>query len=301
MAERAVVGGRVLAPARGSGWSGILLGLRLGRAESVLRHLALIGVVVLVGLPFAWMVSTSVKSQPDVYIFPPIWLPWPLHLENYRRAWEAAPFGRYLLNSLVVVIGVIALQAITVTTAAYAFSQIRFRFREALFLLYLAVMMIPPQVTLVPNFLTLTALGWIDTYWALIVPFGASAFGTFLVRQAFLTIPVDLVEAAKIDGASHPQILWRVMLPLARATVFTFLLLSFTWRWNDYFWPLIMTNSKEMRTLPVGLVIMRATEGNTQWHIIMAATLLVIAPILVLFILTQRQFVQGIARTGVKG
>ena len=163
------------------------------------------------------------------------------------------------------------------------------------------MMMIPGQVTLVSNFLTLSSLKWIDTYWALIVPFGASAFGTFLVRQAFLSVPVDLVEAAKIDGASHLQILLKIMLPLARATVFTFMLLSFTWRWNDYFWPLIVTNAKEMRTLPIGLVIMRSTEGNTQWHIIMAATLMVVAPILGLFVLTQRQFVQGIARSGIKG
>ena len=192
-------------------------------------------------------------------------------------------------------------QLFTVTTAAYAFAHLRFPLRGPLFLLFLGMMMIPGQVTLVSNFLTLSSLKWIDTYWALIVPFGASAFGTFLVRQAFLSVPVDLVEAAKIDGASHLQILLKIMLPLARATVFTFMLLSFTWRWNDYFWPLIVTNAKEMRTLPIGLVIMRSTEGNTQWHIIMAATLMVVAPILGLFVLTQRQFVQGIARSGIKG
>jgi len=266
-----------------------------------LRHAVLIVASVIVGIPFAWMLSTSLKELSDVYIFPPLWVPWPLHLENYQKAWQAAPFGRYLLNSLVVVAGVLVLQLLTVAPAAYAFAHLRFPLRDPLFLLYLGVMMIPGQVTLVSNFLTLTTLRWIDTYWALIVPFGASAFGTFLVRQAFLTVPVDLVEAAKIDGASHPQILLRIMLPLARATVFTFMLLSFTWRWNDYFWPLIVTNAKEMRTLPIGLVILRSTEGNTQWHVIMAATLLVIAPILGLFVLTQRQFVQGIARTGIKG
>lgn len=274
--------------------------LRRG-AESTLRHAVLVAAAVIVGIPFAWMLSTSLKELADVYIFPPIWIPWPLRLENYQQAWEAAPFGRYLVNSLVIVAGVLAVQVFTVTTAAYAFAHLRFPLRDPLFLLFLGVMMIPGQVTLVSNFLTLSSLKWIDTYWALIVPFGASAFGTFLVRQAFLSVPVDLVEAAKIDGASHPQILLRIMLPLARATVFTFMLLSFTWRWNDYFWPLIVTNAKEMRTLPIGLVILRSTEGNTQWHVIMAATLMVVAPILVLFVLTQRQFVQGIARSGIKG
>ncbi len=270
-------------------------------ARSALRHALLASAAAIVGLPFAWMVSTSLKSLPDVYVFPPIWVPWPVHLENYLRAWEAAPLARYALNSILVAGGTLAIQAVTVTTAAYAFSHVRMRFREPLFLLVLAVMMIPPQVTVVANFLTLSELKWIDTYWALIVPFGASGFGTFFVRQAFLAIPVELVEAAKIDGASHLQILRRVMLPLARPTILTFLLLSFTWRWNDYFWPLIMTNSRELWTLPVGLVVMRSTEGQIAWHVIMAATLMVIAPVLALFVATQRQFVQGIARVGIKG
>lgn len=266
-----------------------------------MRHTVLLATVVIVGMPFAWMVATSLKSLPDVYIFPPVWIPWPPHLENYVQAWEAAPLARYFLNSTIVVVGTLALQAVTVTTAAYAFAHIRMRFRDPLFLLVLAVMMIPAQVTFVANFFTLSELKWIDTYWALIVPLGASGFGTFFVRQAFLSIPVELAEAAKIDGASHPQILRHVMLPLARPTILTFLLLSFTWRWNDYFWPLIMTNSRDLWTLPVGLVVMRSTEASVAWHVIMAATLMVIAPVLALFVATQRQFIQGIARTGIKG
>jgi ABC-type glycerol-3-phosphate transport system permease component len=271
------------------------------RLRSLLRHALLASAVAIVGLPFAWMLSTSLKPLPDVYVFPPIWIPWPLHLENYLRAWEAAPFARYAFNSIVVAGATLAIQAVTVTLAAYAFSHIRMRFREPLFLLVLAVMMIPPQVTFVANFFTLSQLKWIDTYWALIVPFGASGFGTFFLRQSFLAIPVELVDAAKIDGASHLQIVRRIMLPLARPTILTFLLLSFTWRWNDYFWPLIMTNSRDLWTLPVGLVVMRSTEGAIMWHVIMAATLMVIAPVLVLFIATQRYFVQGIARVGIKG
>jgi sn-glycerol 3-phosphate transport system permease protein len=277
------------------------LGPAAGRVEGALGHAALIGAVLLAGLPLAWMLATSLKSADDVYIFPPVWLPWPPRFENYSRAWESAPLWRYSVNSLVAALGAVGLQALTVSTSAYAFSQLRFRFREPMFVLFLVAMMIPVQVTLVPNFMTLKALGWIDTYGALIVPFGVSAFGTFLVRQAFLGVPLDLVEAAKLDGASHVQILLRVMLPLARATLLTFLLLSFTWRWNEYLWPLIMTTSPEMRTLPLGLVVMRAGDGNSQWHVIMAATVLVIAPVLALFVLIQRQFVEGIMRTGIKG
>lgn len=271
------------------------------RGRSVMGHAILIATVVIVGMPFAWMISTSLKSLSDVYLFPPVWIPWPLHFENYVQAWENAPLARYFLNSVVVVVGTLALQAVTVTTAAYAFAHIRMRFRGPLFLLVLAVMMIPAQVTFVVNFFTLSELKWINTYWALIVPLGASGFGVFFVRQAFMGIPVELVDAAKLDGASHPQILRNVMLPLARPTILTFLLLSFTWRWNDYFWPLIMTNSRDLWTLPVGLVVMRSTEASVSWHVIMAATLMVIAPVLVLFVATQRQFIQGIARSGIKG
>jgi sn-glycerol 3-phosphate transport system permease protein len=271
------------------------------RVRAVLGHVLLASAAATVGLPFAWMLSTSLKALPDVYVFPPVWISWPLHLENYLTAWEAAPLARYAFNSVLVAGATLAIQSVTVTTAAYAFSHIRMRFREPLFLLVLAVMMIPAQVTFVANFFTLSQLKWIDTYWALIVPFGASGFGTFFLRQAFLAIPVELVDAAKIDGASHVQILRRIMLPLARPAILTFLLLSFTWRWNDYFWPLIMTNTRDLWTLPVGLVVMRSTEGAIQWHVIMAATLMVVTPVLVLFVATQRYFVQGIARAGIKG
>jgi sn-glycerol 3-phosphate transport system permease protein len=195
----------------------------------------------------------------------------------------------------------VLLQAITVPTAAYAFARLRFPGRDVLFVLFLGAMIIPVHATIFPSFLLLSALRWADTYLALTIPFGASAFGVFLLRQAFLSIPEDLVDAAKIDGATHLQILMRVLVPIARPMLLTFLLLSATWRWNDYFWPLVMTSTPEMRTLPVGVVFLHSSEGPTRWHVVTAATMMTIAPTLLLFAVLQRQFVDGLTRTGIKG
>ena len=258
---------------------------------------------IIVAMPFLWMLSTSLK--PDlraVYQFPPDWIPAEPAWGNYLRAWRSAPFGRYLLNSTVVATSVMVFQVVNGCLAAYAFSRLRFPGRDQLFLLFLAVLMIPGQVTVVPNYIILSDLGWLDSYWALIVPFAATAFGTFLIRQSFLSLPNDLVDAAIIDGATHLQILRYIMVPLSKPMIITFALLSFNWRWNDYFWVLIMTNSDTMRTLPVGIVSMQGgAEGGSNWHIIMAATVIVLVPILTLFLLAQRYFVEGVARTGLKG
>jgi multiple sugar transport system permease protein len=259
--------------------------------------------VVLVAAPFLWMLSTSLKPNlAAVYQFPPQWIPSPPRFENYADAWRAAPFARYLANSLFVATTVMVFQLVNGSLAAYVFARLNIPFRDTIFLLFLAVLMIPSQVTVVPIYIIMTRLGWLDTYYALIVPFAATAFGTFLIRQSFLQVPSDLVDAAIIDGAGHFGILRNVMLPLSRPALITFALLSFNWRWNDYFWPLIMTNSTMMRTLPVGIVAMRAgAEGGTNWHILMAGTVIVLLPILALFIIAQRYFVQGIAHSGLKG
>lgn len=257
----------------------------------------------LVIMPFAWMVSTSIKPDlRSVYQFPPIWIPNPIAFQNYAIAWESAPFDRYLFNSVLVATVSVGLQLINGCLGAYAFARLNFPFKNVLFLLFLAVLMVPGEVTVVPNYITFARLDWLDTYWALIVPFAATAFGTFLIRQSFMQIPNDLVDAAVVDGATHFGILRYIMIPLSIPTILTFALLNFSWRWNDYFWPLIMTNSDVMRTLPIGVVAMRAgPEGGTNWHYMMAATVLVLLPLLVLFMFTQRYFVEGISRTGLKG
>ncbi len=273
------------------------------RIMNGVSFILLLAISLLIALPFFWMLSTSLK--PDlraVFQFPPEWIPPDPAWSNYLRAWNSAPFGRYTLNSTIVAGSVMVLQVINGCLCAYVFSRIRFPGREAFFLLFLAVLMIPTQVTVVPNYIIMSRLNWLDTYWALIIPFAATAFGTFLIRQSFLGIPQDLVDAAHIDGATHLQILRRIMIPLSKPAIITFALLSFNWRWNDYFWVLIMTTSDKMRTLPVGIVAMRGgAEGGSNWHIIMAATVIVLLPILLLFIFAQRYFIEGIARTGLKG
>lgn len=277
--------------------------IRNKRIQMTLLLLAITIAAVVAIMPFAWMISTSLK--PDlraVYKMPPQWIPETIAWSNYLTAWNSAPFGRYLFNSVFVTVSAVSLQLINGCLAAYAFSWIKFPGRDALFLLFLAVLMVPGQVTVVPNYIILSRLGWLDTYWGLIMPFAATAFGTFLIRQAFMQIPKDLVDAAVVDGATHFGVLWRVMIPLNIPTILTFVLLNFSWRWNDYFWTLIVTNSDNMRTLPVGVIAMRAgPEGGTNWHYMMAATVIVLLPLLILFIAAQRYFVEGISRTGLRG
>lgn len=272
-------------------------------AGKIFSVILLMTISLIIIIPFAWMISTSLK--PDlraVYVFPPQWIPKPPAWENYIKAWNSAPFDRYLINSLIVSISGVLLQVTNGCLCAYVFARINFPGRNIIFLLFLAVLMIPSQVTVIPNYIVLSQLGWINKYQALIIPSAATAFGTFLIRQAFLAVPNDLVDAAVLDGAGHLKILRHVMMPLSIPMIITFALLVFNWRWNDYFWVLIMTSSDSMRTLPVGLVAMRAgTEGGSQWHILMAATVIVISPIMILFSFAQRYFIEGISRTGLKG
>jgi ABC-type glycerol-3-phosphate transport system permease component len=254
-------------------------------------------------IPFAWLISTSLKPDlKSVFIFPPEWIPNPPAWRNYIKAWQSAPFNQYFLNSVIVSVAATTLQVMNGCLCGYVFSHIRFPGRDIIFVLFLAVLMIPAQVTVVPNYIILSRLSWLDTYWALIVPFMATAFGTFLIRQAFLSIPNDLVDAAVMDGASHLGILRHIMIPLSKPMIVTFAMLTFNWRWNDYFWVLIMTNSDRMRTLPVGLIAMSAgPEGGANWQILMAATFMVIAPIMLLFGIAQRSFIEGITYSGLKG
>lgn len=270
-------------------------------AIRLLQHSLLILVTIIAILPVLWTFSTSLKPLADVYAFPPRWIPQTLQWENYLKAWTVAPFGRYTLNSVVVTTTVIFTQIFFASLAAYVFARLEFPGRNFIFLLFLATMMVPIQVVVVPTFLVFKYLGWFDTYAGLIVPFTVSAFGTFLIRQSFLAIPEDLVDAAKIDGASHWQIIWNVLIPNSTPAYLSFALLTFTWRWNDYFWPLIMTNTTEMRTLPVGVVFLRTSEGSIEWNVVMAAATFVIVPVMLLFIFLQKYFVQGVISSGVKG
>ncbi len=270
-------------------------------AKSGLLHLVLIVASVLAILPLLWMFSTSVKPLQEVYAYPPNWIPSTFMWENFVKAWTAAPFARYTFNSVVVTSVIIVSQLFFAVLAAYVFARLKFPGRDMIFLAFLATMMVPTQVVVVPTFVIFKWLGWIDTYMGLTVPFLVSAFGTFLIRQSFLSIPEELIDAARIDGAGHLRIIWNILVPNSTPAFLSFSLLTFTWRWNDYFWPLIMTNSTAMRTLPVGLVFLRTSEGSIEWNVVMAAATFVIIPVIILFIILQKYFVQGVLSSGVKG
>lgn len=270
-------------------------------SRSLLSHGLLILALLIVIVPVAWTVSTSLKPAAEVYAYPPRWIPSQLVWQNYVDAWNAAPFDRYAINSIIVTGTIMVSQLIFGALAAYVFARLEFPGRDLIFIAFLSTMMVPTQVLVVPTFLIFNVFGWINEYPALIAPFFVSAFGVFLIRQSFLTVPQDLVDAARIDGAGHGRIIWNVLIPVSKPAFVSFALLTFTWRWNDYFWPLIMTNSTNMRTLPVGLVFLRTSEGSINWNVVMAATVFVIAPIMLLFVLLQKYFVQGVTQSGIKG
>jgi len=252
--------------------------------------------------PLVWLVATAFKSQAEVFARPLGLLPSRIGWANFTTAWSYAPFAAYYWNTIVIVLGLLAVQLLTMTMAAYAFARLKFPGREWLFLLFLAQLMITPQSTILPNYITVSGLRLLDTRLAVMLPYFASAFGTFLMRQAFLTIPADLEDAASIDGCNILRYLWHVALPLVRPALAAFSIISVTFHWNEFFWPLIVTETARSRPLTVGLTIFaQQSEGGAEWHLLMAATMMVVAPLLLGFIVFQRQFVQSFMRSGLKG
>ena len=224
----------------------------------------------------------------------------PLTLDNFHRAWEAAPFARYFLNTIGLVAMILAVQLVLGTLAAYAFSRYDFAGRDIAFALVLVQLMIMPDILLVENYKTMARLGLVDTLLAIGLPYFASAFAIFLLRQTFMGIPKELDEAARVEGANAMQVLWRVYVPLARPVYTAFALVSVSFHWNNFLWPLIVTNSVNARPLTVGLQVFSSVDQGVDWSIITAATLLTSAPLLVAFLLFQRQFVQSFMRAGIK-
>ncbi|HEX4841241.1 MAG TPA: carbohydrate ABC transporter permease [bacterium] len=271
------------------------------RAGQIATYAMVVALAAVFALPFVWMLTTAVKPHDEIFTYPPRWIPSVWKVGNFAAAWTKAPFARFFFNSVVVTASVVGIQLMTASLAAYAFARLRFPGKSVLFLAYLSIIMVPSQVTLIPNFITLKNLGLLNTYGALILPFAATGFGTFLIRQYFLSIPTELFDAATMDGANHLYTLWHVCLPLARPALATFALLTTMWHWNDFFWPLIVTNSVNMRTMPLGLVVFTHSEQGTSWDLLMAAGIFTALPVVVLFLAAQRYFVQGIARVGIKG
>ncbi|KPL18149.1 MAG: ABC transporter permease [candidate division Zixibacteria bacterium SM23_81] len=250
-------------------------------------------------LPFFWMLSTSLKTPPEALRFPPTWIPQVFDFSNYIDAWRAVPFPLYFLNTIFVALSVMVLVLITSSLAAYAFARMRFPGRETIFLLFLSMMMVPMPVYLVPSYVILSKLGWVDTYYALIIPWAAHVFSIFWLRQHFRTIPNDLYDAATIDGCSRFGFLWRVMIPLSKSILVAVSLFSLIGSWNSFMWPLVVTNSVSKRIIQVGLAYF-STEQGTQYTLMMAAATFCISPLLAIFFVAQKQIISSFARSGLK-
>jgi multiple sugar transport system permease protein len=266
----------------------------------LLLHLLLIAGSAAMLLPFVWMLSTSLKTPPQIFSYPPVWIPDPIAWQNYRETVSVMPFGRFYLNSLIVASSITILQLLTSSLAAFAFARLRFRGRNLLFLLYLATLMIPFQVTMLPNFILMSYLRWFDTYQALILPPAFSAFSTFLLRQYFLGLPLDLDEAARIDGASSFRIWWQIVLPLSGPALAALTIFVFLNNWNDFLWPLVITDSLEMRTLPVGLSLLQG-QYSVRWNLLMAGSVIAMLPVLLVYIIGQKWFIRGFTMSGLGG
>lgn len=263
-------------------------------------HLILFPLALLMVMPMLWMVITSFETLNETRHFPPILVPSGVRWQNYTQVLEQAPFTRWMLNTVVVTTAVVVANLFFCSLAGYAFARIKFFGRDVVFILVLATLMIPFQVILIPTFLIVRKLGLIDTLPVLIVPNLAGAFGIFLLRQFFRTLPIELEEAARIDGASRLGVLFKIVLPLSGPALATLAVITFLWEWNDFLWPLVTIYSPSNMTLQLGLTTFQGAH-QTNTHYLMAATVMSMVPILLLFFSAQRYFIRGIATTGLKG
>ena len=274
---------------------------RLGRLAGYLLMALLVAVI---GAPLLWMLSGSLRTNREIYSIPPVWIPERPRWENFVDSWNAAPFGRFYVNSIVTTLAGTGLELVNATLTAYALAFLRFPKKNWVFALILLALMVPTQVTILPNYLTLSDVfgqSWINTYQGIVLPGAAVAFGTFLLRQAFLGLPREVLDAARVDGCGHLRLLWDVVIPMARPVLATFALISLVGKWNEYLWPLVVTTTQEMRTLPIGITYLFDQEGNTQWGVVMAATIFVILPLLVIFLWAQKHIIEGITAGATKG
>ena len=265
-----------------------------------LSQLLLTVVLIVFLIPFIWMISTALKPASEVFASPPQLVGSQIRFANFTEAWSFVPFGRYMVNGMVVAVLGTLLVCVTSILAAYAFARLEFRGRELVFLLYLITLMVPQEVMIVPMFILMQQFGWTNSYQALILPWAFSAFGTFLLRQFFLNIPRELEEAARVDGANRMRILLAVVLPIARPAVAVLAVFTFINYWNSFLWPLIITNSTEKFTVPVGLNGFLGQQGS-QWHLLMAASTISMLPTVIMVLLLQRHLVRGIALSGLGG
>lgn len=250
--------------------------------------------------PFLWMISLAFQTDSEVMTIPCTLIPSSLQWKNFVQAWNSVPFVIYIRNSLVTIVAVIVLQSIVMVPAAYAFAKFRFKGQSIMFGLIMIAFMMPNTITFLPTYYLMTDLGWMDTLWPQIIPFMTNAFGIFLLRQYFMQVPDELLESARLDKASEFQILSKIMLPMSKAGISAIALFSFISHWNGYFWPLIMTNSDEVRPLPIGVMRLKDTEGNFQWNVIMAGNMFLVVPVLIVYMFASQRIISSFAYRGIK-
>jgi ABC-type glycerol-3-phosphate transport system permease component len=271
-------------------------------AGTTLIYLLLIVGGLVFALPFLWMLSSSLKAQVEVFLFPPRPFPKEIQWQNYRDALTAAPFGRYFVNSAIISALVVAGAVLSSSIIGYGFARIRGWGRDALFAIVLATLMLPSQVTMIPTFLIFRELNWINTFLPLTVPFFfGQPFNIFLYRQFFMGVASEITDAAKIDGCNHFDIYWRIVMPMSRAATATVAILGFFWSWNEFLTPLIYLNAQKLYTVPLGLAMFREFYSlQTPWHWLMAASVVAVLPLIVIFFFSQRYLMEGIVIGGIK-
>ncbi len=267
---------------------------------ALILEVLLLFIVIIINIPFFWMISTSFKVESDVLAYPPKLIPSVINLDGYKYIWTLVPFARYFINTVFVSVSIAVSKIILASLAAYAFAKIPFKGKNTVFYIFLGTMMIPMEVIIIPNYITLSTIGWLDTYWALIIPFIVGAFSIFLLRQFFMQIPKDLDDAAVLDGCSRIRYLFTIVYPLSKPALLTVGLYAFLSSWNSFLWPLIVTNSDNMRVIQIALKALQ-DSWMIDWTSLTAASTIATVPIIVIFFFVQRQFLEGIAITGLKG
>jgi multiple sugar transport system permease protein len=266
----------------------------------IVVYAVLIVMSVIMVFPFIWMVFTSLKPAEEVFYYPPRLLPVDWQFGNYFSLWNAAPFGKFYINNIVVSVAITLGQLITCSLGAYAFARLNFKGRDKLFLLYLATLMIPFQVTMIPIYSIVKVLNWINTLWGVIIPSIFSAYGTFLLRQFFMTIPKELEESVKIDGGGFFLCYTAIVLPLSKTALATLGTFVFLFAWNNFLWPMLVLNTLEFYTLPLGITFFQGRYG-TQWNMLMGAGVITMMPLLLVYLFAQRFFISGLTVGAVKG
>ncbi|MCD1147880.1 carbohydrate ABC transporter permease [Peptoniphilus sp. KCTC 25270] len=268
--------------------------------SKILSNIVNIILIIIFAFPFFWMFSSGFQTLAEIMRTPPTFIPKTPQFSNFYEAWTGGPFFRYTLNSILSTSLTMLFQLLTIIPAAYAFACYEFRGKNIFWAITLMCLMIPGQLIFLPNYILFSKMGLLNTIWPLVFPFATSSFGIFMLRQTFKQVPKELLEAARIDNASEWMIVKKIFVPIAKPTVITVMLFTFISRWNDYFWPLVMTTLENARTLPVGIALLKATDGGIPWNVVMASNVILVLPILVAYFIAQNKIIRAFTYTGIK-